>query len=227
MKKFLVLLALVGLVAAPAQAGFGILNSTGTGFVDLSGDVGNYVGTFVVTIGFHTTAPMANALALKFHFVYDSAEMIMLGAAGVSPFANPTINNINGTISGTDGLPKFLADNITHGAGGGLWGIGSNWVGVGPASGTATYSMDMAASVYYPVARFTFMQMIGNDDMYYDFYVDYGDFYLWNSVNSTTAIVRKTGFESGVVITPEPGSVALLIAGFAGIGGGLWRRRSA
>ena len=217
MKKLVVMLAVVGLMAAPSMAGVGILNTAGTAFATHPVTADSQSGYITITLGLHLPTAIPKVDFIHFDFVYDAAELAFTAVNLMAPF--------QGTSQNATGLPAWLSGTITAP---GTYRISSNVISVGTPSAMGT--MTLASSVIYPLLQIQFFQFTGTTDAgshFMDFWMPHSQFdiYAVSSGMMYYSVISYVSTHNALEIVPEPGSIALLLGGFACVGGGLWRRR--
>jgi hypothetical protein len=246
MRKTLLVMALVGLLASPVLADFGDIGlgvPPGNVFVYPSGPSATYTTTWYFHINASLFPAGVDADFLHYQFVWDLDEVTIMNIAGAGMFA--------GMVNNASQLVPFVTSYLgyttgTHGAQSGTFG--------GTAlSGTPTFpgqpnSFHLSPSVYYPFLQVQYHVDNPIYDFYYDIRLDWIDIYggftswtsivtyhsnasLWSSyvsavVTNYTWTLYTTDIRTGnLLVMPEPASAGLLACGLIAVAGGIWRRR--
>ena len=224
MRRILAMFLVLGLLASPAMAWFGIWNEDTQG-LDRTLNIDEPIGTLTwVTFGWHNDLgyTVEKLDRLHFNFICDFEEVAVRGFEQVAPFEGPWTNYTPATMATwltAVGLNSKTASPY-------MYAISSFGIGVGTPLATGTISIATSATVKLFKLEVSVHARVEN--MYYDLYMGHSaypeNFMCWTSDYSTWTTVAATG-HGGISVAPEPGSMTLLIAGIAGIGGGIWRRR--
>ena len=226
MKRLLLMLAVVGLLAAPASADLKLANlqHMGTGTVGVhspaSGIYVDYKTVAVasdlihVTFAFHWPYYTAvEAGYIGHNFVYDNSEVQIIGGGAAGPF-----------VTGTWGtsFPPYLWPNPSSGT----WTIGTLYEDV---QGYWTNKVLIEGSGIYPFFQVDMHVKDVIPDSFLDAIVtNVFVVFLYSSASTggpwwTGGNISVPAYGMGII--PEPASMTLLAGGLLAIGAGVWRRR--
>lgn len=237
MRRLVLALALVGLVASPALAGLapssysptmadlGERNGHTVGIYDGAGGIytniiqpANVSDVFTVEFAFHWPyVTSVNMIQFWSAIVWDTDEIQITSAL---PFGAWNANNYDGTsfqtfVSGLVNTGVVKVGDVL-GTGVPLW--------QNPLGGLSSSTL-VAGSQVVPFMQVQFHVHNPVDDGYLDLFIGSAAM-LFTSLGSTYWTGGAIGVPSyGIAITPEPASLSLLAGGLLAVGAGIWRRR--